>query len=129
LSLYKVHFKWNDKDVTLRAKNLDLTHPYFVSIRDLVFPDGNKIIIDPSQDEIRKTFGKADHLMIPFQTVSLIEEYSDEREESTEAKVRNFTIVDENGSNDDSDHNGGSEEKDMGDGHDDDDEGSGNSDT
>ena len=96
MSLYKVHFKWKDKEVTLRAKGLDLTHPYFVSITQLVFPEGPKIIIDPGEDEIRRTFGKADHLMIPFQTVTLIEEYQDERvEHPVTQKVRKFTLVDD----------------------------------
>ncbi|HVO38712.1 MAG TPA: hypothetical protein VMV03_06765, partial [Spirochaetia bacterium] len=27
LSLYRVHFKWKDKEVELMAKSLDLTHP------------------------------------------------------------------------------------------------------
>jgi len=96
LSLYKVHFKWKDKEVTLRARGLDLTHPYFVSITNMVFPEGPRIIIDPNEDEIRRTFGKADHLMIPFQTVSLIEEYQDEKSEQPhQRKVRKFTLVDE----------------------------------
>ncbi len=96
MSLYKVHFKWKDKEITLRAKGLDLTHPYFVSITQMVFPEGPKIIIDPGEDEIRRTFGKADHLMIPFQTVTLIEEHQDERvEHPGEKKVRKFTLVDD----------------------------------
>lgn len=96
MSLYKVHFKWKDKEVTLRARGLDLTHPYFVSITNMVFPEGPKIIIDPNEDEIRRTFGKADHLMIPFQTVSLIEEYQDDKSEQLQQrKVRKFTLVDE----------------------------------
>lgn len=95
MSLYKVHFKWKDKEVTLRARGLDLTHPYFVSITNMVFPEGPKIIIDPNEDEIRRTFGKADHLMIPFQTVSLIEEYQDDKtEQPQEKKLRKFTLVD-----------------------------------
>ena len=74
VSLYRVHFKWKEKDVELMAKSLDLTHPYFVSIRDLVFPTEQKLVINPSEEEVRRVFGNADHLMIPFQTVSLIEE-------------------------------------------------------
>lgn len=98
LSLYKVHFKWKDKEVTLRARGLDLTHPYFVSITNMVFPEGPKIIIDPNEDEIRRTFGKADHLMIPFQTVSLIEEYQDDKAEQPQGKkVRKFTLVEDDG--------------------------------
>ena len=77
MALYRVHFKWKDKEIQLSAKSLDLTHPYFVSIKDLVFPTGKKIIINPSEDEIRKTFGRSDHLMIPFQSVVLIEEIKD----------------------------------------------------
>lgn len=107
MSLYKVHFKWNDKDVTLRARSLDLTHPYFVSIRDLVFPEGSNLIIDPSQDEIRKHFGKADHLMIPFQTVTLIEEYDEETLESPDEKVRNFTLVGEEAGEEEHDEDDG----------------------
>ena len=78
MSLYKVYFKWKDKDVELTATSLDLTHPYFVSIKDIVFKNEGSLIINPAQDEVVKHFGKANHLMIPFQTVTLIEEYKDE---------------------------------------------------
>lgn len=94
MSIYRVHFKWKDKELVLRARGLDLTHPYFVSITDLVFPEGKKIIIDPSEDEVRRTFGKADHLMLPFQTVHLIEEYKD-GEPQERAVVREFRVVDD----------------------------------
>jgi hypothetical protein len=92
LSLYRVHFKWKEKDVELMAKSLDLTHPYFVSIKGLVFPTEQKLVINPSEEEIRRAFGKADHLMIPFQTVTLIEELP----EGQEGKVMPFSLV-ENG--------------------------------
>jgi hypothetical protein len=77
LSIYRVHFKWKEKEVELMAKSLDLTHPYFVSIKNLVFPTEPKLVINPSEEEIRRTFGGSDHLMIPFQTVLLIEELPD----------------------------------------------------
>ena len=92
MSIYRVHFKWKEKDLILRARNLDLTHPYFVSITDLVFPEGKKLIIDPSEDEVRRTFGRANHLMIPFQTVALIEEYKN-GEPEVRAIVRDFKVV------------------------------------
>ena len=78
MSLYRVHFTWKEKEITLRARSLDLTHPYFVSIKDIILPGKNQLIIDPSEDEIIKTFGEADHFMIPFQKVFLIEELKDE---------------------------------------------------
>ena len=107
MSIYRVHFKWKEKELVLRARGLDLTHPYFVSITDLVFPEGRKIIIDPSEDEVRRTFGKADHLMIPFQTVHLIEEYKDGEPEQT-AVVRDFRVVEETEQDDPSDDEPGS---------------------
>ncbi len=91
--LYRVHFKWKEKEIQLTAKSLDLTHPYFVSIKDLVFAKGKKIIINPSEDDIRKTFGKSKHLMIPFQSVVLIEEVNGEERTS---KVMPFGLVKDN---------------------------------
>ena len=91
MGLYRVHFKWKQKEIQLTAKSLDLTHPYFVSIKDLVFPTGKKLIINPSEDEIRKTFSKTNHLMIPFQSVILIEEFTKEGK----TRVMPFGLVEE----------------------------------
>ncbi|MBN1836917.1 MAG: DUF1820 family protein [Spirochaetales bacterium] len=90
MSLYRVHFKWKEREVQLSARSLDLTHPYFVSIKDLVFADKKKLIINPADDEIAKAFGGARHLMIPFQTVTLIEELDEKRDS---VRVRRFTLV------------------------------------
>ena len=92
MSLYRVHFTWKKKDRVLRARELDMTHPYFVSIKGLIFNKGSNLIIDPSEDELRHEFGEADHLMIPFQSVALIEELDEDRLES-EGKVLPFSLV------------------------------------
>jgi hypothetical protein len=89
-----VHFKWNEKEVKLTAKSLDLTHPYFVSIKEIVFPKGKKLIIDPQEEEIQKTFGESNHLMIPFQSVLIIEELSEELSEEGKSKLVSFEKVD-----------------------------------
>ena len=87
VSIYRVYFKWKNKEISLSAKSLDLTHPYFVSIKDLIFPDDKKLIINPADEEIKKTFSRSKHLMIPFQTVILIEELQDK-----EHKIMPFNI-------------------------------------
>ncbi len=92
MSVYRVHFKWKEKDIQLKAASLDLTHPYFVSIKDLIFNSESKLIIDPAEDDVRRFFGKAEHLMIPFQTVSLIEELKEE--EKPAKKMMNFKLID-----------------------------------
>ncbi|HTZ50795.1 MAG TPA: DUF1820 family protein, partial [Spirochaetia bacterium] len=61
----------------------------FVSIKSLVFPTEPKLVINPLEEEVRRTFGRADHLMIPFQTVTLIEELPD----NAEGKVVPFELV------------------------------------
>ena len=73
----------------LVAESLDLTHPYFVSIKGIVFKEDGKLIINPSEEEIRRAFGEASHLMIPFQTVSLIEEFAAD----SGSRIRPFTLV------------------------------------
>jgi hypothetical protein len=94
VSVYEVHFTWKEKEISLKAKSLDMTHPYFVSIKDLIFPDTPKLIIDPTEDEVRNRFGNAEHIMIPFQSVSLIEEFADEEQLEEREKVRRFTVID-----------------------------------
>jgi hypothetical protein len=74
VSIYRVHFTWKSKEVSLKARSLDLTHPYFVSIKDLILPENSSLIINPAEDEFREEFSEANHIMLPFQSVSLIEE-------------------------------------------------------
>ncbi len=90
MSIYRIHFTWKDKPRTLKARSLDMTHPYFVSIRGLILPEGNSVIIDPSEDELHRDFGEADHIMLPFQSVKLIEELPD-RPSSDTGKVIPFS--------------------------------------
>jgi hypothetical protein len=94
VALFRIHFQWKEKDVELMAKQLDMTHPYFVSIKDIVFPDSGSLIINPSQDEVRKKFGGTNHIMLPFQTVTLIEEVEDKPKPEPRDKVRAFTVID-----------------------------------
>lgn len=76
--MYKVFFKLKEKEYEVKAMSLDLTHPYFVSIKDLAFDPPNRLIIDPAMDELRKRFSKSKHLMIPISQVSLIEEIEED---------------------------------------------------
>ena len=94
MSIYRVHFTWKEKQVQLKARSLDLTHPYFVSIKDLVFTKTSRLVIDPSEDEVLKEFGNSDHLMIPFQSVVLIEEILDRNPEAGTVKL--FVTGEEN---------------------------------
>jgi len=108
VSVYRVHLTWKGKELVLKAKSLDLTHPYFVSIRDIMLPDSPKLIIDPNEDEMRKMFGSAEHLMIPFQTVTLIEECREDVDRKSD-RIRTFTLVEEESKNVNDSPEGGGE--------------------
>ena len=79
-----MHFTWKEQEYTLKAHSLDMTHPYFVSIKDLLLPEKKSVLINPADDEIRKHFGSVRQLMIPFQSVSLIEEYHEDPDSKVE---------------------------------------------
>lgn len=78
MAVYRVHFTWKEKEFTLKASSLDMTHPYFVCIKDLILPEEKSYLINPADDEIRKHFGGVRQLMLPLQSVSIIEEYKED---------------------------------------------------
>ena len=82
MSVFRVHFTWKEKEYSLKAENLDMTHPYFVAIKDLVLPEKSNVLINPADDEIREKFGEVRQLMLPFQSVSLIEEYREDPDQN-----------------------------------------------
>ena len=87
MSVFRVHFTWKEKEYTLKAASLDMTHPYFVCIKDLILPRESAILINPAEDELRRNFADVRQLMLPFQSVSLIEEYTSDPDDQKEEKT------------------------------------------
>ncbi len=77
MPLFRIRFKWKEKEYALKGRDLDMTHPYFVSLGDLIFPDSSALIIDPADDDIRREFSGVKHIMLPVQQIHLIEELSE----------------------------------------------------
>jgi len=71
--LYKVHFNLKDEDYELVAASLDLTHPYFVSIKDMDLSYEEGLVVNPHLENTKKRFKDTTNIMIPFQCVALIE--------------------------------------------------------
>lgn len=97
-NVFRVHFTWKEKEYCLKASSLDMTHPYFVSIKDLILPEKSNVLINPADDEIRENFGRVRQLMLPLQSVSLIEEYPfdpdlDKQEKKIEKKTGKGEVV------------------------------------
>lgn len=95
MNIFRVHFTWKEKEYELKARSLDMTHPYFVSIKDLVLPADNGVLINPADDEIRKNFADVRQLMLPFQSVSLIEEFTEDPDakRATQAPAKGEVVV------------------------------------
>ncbi len=93
MSIFRIHFTYEKREVVLLAKSLDMTHPYFVSIKEISLPQSSKLIIDPNRDTIEKRFGNSHHLMIPFQSVSLIEELKDEDDHPPKDRGAHLSMI------------------------------------
>lgn len=94
MNVFRIHFTWKEKEYELKAHSLDMTHPYFVCIKDLVLPEESSVLINPADDEIRKNFADVRQLMLPFQSVSLIEEFREDPDlKKGEAKQAKGEIV------------------------------------
>ena len=86
MNIFRVHFTWKEKEYSLKAHSLDMTHPYFVAIKDLVLPEKSSVLINPEDDDIRKLFKDVRQLMLPFQSVSLVEEFTKDPDEKKSDK-------------------------------------------
>lgn len=71
--MYKVHFRLKDTDYELVAASLDLSHPYFVSIKEMDLSYEEGIVVNPHLENTKRRFKDTANIMIPFQNVSLIE--------------------------------------------------------
>lgn len=71
--MFKVHFKLEETDYQLVAADLDLTHPYFVSIKEMDLDYEEGMVVNPHLENTKKRFKDTTNLMIPFQSVILIE--------------------------------------------------------
>ena len=71
--MYKVHFHLKDVEYELVAESLDLTHPYFVSIKDMDLDYEEGVVVNPHLENTKKRFQKTNNIMIPLTNVLLIE--------------------------------------------------------
>ena len=73
MPLFKVHFRLKDEEYQLVAESLDLSHPYFVSIKDMDLSYEEGVVVNPHLENTKKRFKNTANIMIPFQNVALIE--------------------------------------------------------
>lgn len=79
--MFKVYFKLKDTEFEIVAGDLDLSHPYFVSIKDFDLDYDKSLVVNPQLENTRKRFRDIETIMIPFQCCSLIEKVPERKSE------------------------------------------------
>ena len=82
--MYKVHFHLKGEDYEIVAESLDLSHPYFVSIKDFDLSYEEGLVVNPHLENTKKRFANTSNIMIPLQSVSLIEKVPPRKKPASE---------------------------------------------
>ncbi len=85
--MFKVHFQIKQVEYELVAESLDLSHPYFVSIKHIDFDFEEGMVVNPHLENTRKRFRDTETLMIPLQNCSLIEQIRTPQKKAHSARV------------------------------------------
>ena len=93
--MYKVHFHLKDVEYQLVAESLDLTHPYFVSIKDMDLDYEEGLVVNPHLENTKKRFQDTNNIMIPLTNVLLIESVParDKKKQKQQAAPKIFSIT------------------------------------
>lgn len=92
MSIYRIEFTYRKKQYSLKAGELDMTHPYFVSLTKLIMPEEG-VIINPEVEDVRRIFGRTEQLMVPLQNIELIEVFSDDPDSPQSPNMRAFSVI------------------------------------
>ncbi len=83
-SIFRVFYTNQGKAYEIYARKVEQADIYgFVVIEDLVFGEKSEFVVDPNEDALKNEFSGVKRLMIPYHSVSRI----DEVEKEGQAKV------------------------------------------
>ncbi|GAB4169126.1 MAG: DUF1820 family protein [Geothermobacteraceae bacterium] len=77
--IFRIYFNSQGKSYELYAREVVQSELYgFVEIRQLLFGEKSSIVVDPSEESLKKEFGDVKSLLLPFQAISRIEQVEKE---------------------------------------------------
>lgn len=83
-SVYRIFFSSQGKGYEIYARKVGQGEMYgFVEIEDIVFGEKSSIVVDPNEDALKNEFANVKRLLIPYHSVSRI----DEVEKEGQAKI------------------------------------------
>lgn len=78
-TIYRIYFNSQGKSYELYAREVLQADLYgFVEIRQLLFGEKSSIVVDPSEESLKKEFADVERLLLPFQAISRIEQVEKE---------------------------------------------------
>jgi len=77
--IFRIYFTSLGKSYEIYARKVDQAELYgFVEIEELLFGEKSSIVVDPSEEGLKKEFSGVRRLLLPFQSISRIEEVEKE---------------------------------------------------
>lgn len=78
-SLFRIFFTSQGKGYEIYARRVDQSEMHgFVEIRDIVFGEKSSIVVDPTEESLKKEFGSVKRVLVPFHAVNRIDEVEKE---------------------------------------------------
>ena len=78
-TIYRIFFTSQGKGYEIYARKVGQGEMYgFVEIEDIVFGEKSAIVVDPNEDALKKEFASVKRLLIPYHSVSRIDEVEKE---------------------------------------------------
>lgn len=73
-ALYRISFINHGKLFELYARRVEAAELYgFTAVSELVFGDGNQVVVDPTEERLREEFGQTEQLLLPMHCIVRIE--------------------------------------------------------
>lgn len=83
-SVFRIYFTSQGKGYEIYARKVNQSDIYgFVEIEEIVFGERSAIVVDPSEEALKNEFSAVKRLMVPYHSISRI----DEVEKEGQAKV------------------------------------------
>lgn len=78
-TVYRIFFTTQDKGYELYARKLSQSEMYgFVEVEEIVFGEKSAIVVDPGEESLKNEFGNVRRLLIPFHSITRIDEVEKE---------------------------------------------------
>jgi hypothetical protein len=88
-TVYRIFFTSQGKGYEIYARKVNQGEMYgFVEIEEIVFGEKSAIVVDPNEDALKKEFSGVKRLLIPYHSVSRI----DEVEKEGQAKIVSLAV-------------------------------------